>query len=155
MLPSRICQLFFLPAVLLMVLGLLVPQPAFAIQTHGGIEGVVAHEVGHFLFFSGILFILVQGGSDRWSTPGWPFFRRFLYLVLLWNVLTFIEHIMDLGPLADNVVRLNGVATGYTLDSAAGVFYYLTRLDHLILVPALYFFMRALQVWTAKSGDKP
>jgi predicted membrane channel-forming protein YqfA (hemolysin III family) len=125
------------------------------VQTHGGIEGVVAHEVGHFLFFAGMLFILLQGGVNRWTAPGWPYFQKFLYLVLFWNVLTFIEHIMDLSPLADNVIRLNGVATGYILNSAAGAFYYFSRLDHLILVPALYFFMRALQIWTAKSGDKP
>lgn len=134
---------------------LLEPLPAYAVQTHGGIEGVVAHEVGHLIFFCGILFILVQGGVDRWSEPGWQFFRRFLYLILCWNVLTFIAHLLDLSPLTDNSILINGRVTGYTIDSAASALYYFARFDHLILVPALYFLMRALQVWTTKPGDMP
>jgi len=140
--------------ILLLSLYLLLPTTAMAVQSHGGIEGVVSHELGHILFFGGILFILIQGGIDRWKAPGWHSFQKFLYLTLLWNILTFIEHILDISPITDNIIRINGAASGFRLDSAVGAFYYLSRLDHLVLVPALYFLMRALQIWTKKTGDK-
>lgn len=139
---------------LLLSLFLLFPTPAQAVQSHGGIEGVVFHELGHLLFFGGILCILIPGGIERWKAPGWRSFQKFLYLILFWNILTFIEHIMDIGPIAENIIRSNGAATGFLLDSAAGAFYYVSRLDHLVLVPALYFLMHALQIWTAKPGGK-
>ncbi len=125
--------------------------PAWAVQTHGGAEGLVSHQVGHILFFIGMVFLLVRQHQSRLTGPGWREFKVFLILVILWNCLTFIGHwfreVVDM----DKFVQDNGHMVGYQITNTFDLIFYITRLDHILLVPAFLFLLMALRRWGQSS----
>ncbi|GAB4346843.1 MAG: hypothetical protein Kow0089_24370 [Desulfobulbaceae bacterium] len=140
------------PAALLALLPLLLcASPAEAVQAHGGAEGLVAHQLGHLLFFSGIIFLLAKIHRERVSGPGWGLFRGFLWLLIVWNCVTFPGHWMHEHIDPGKFVRTGGVVTGFVVSDLFDAVFYLTRLDHLFLVPAFLFLVLALDRWEKKS----
>ena len=69
-------------------------EPAFAVQQHGGAEGLVSHQIGHILFISGMIDLLYRIYHNHITGPGWLEFKAFLWLVIMWNILTFAGHWM-------------------------------------------------------------
>ncbi|NIP99244.1 MAG: hypothetical protein GWO19_01335, partial [Nitrospinaceae bacterium] len=45
--------------------------PVWAVQTHGGSEGLVAHQIGHLLFVLGMIYLLVRIHSMQLRGRGW------------------------------------------------------------------------------------
>ena len=123
------------------------PVHAWAVQQHGGAEGLVAHEIGHILFIAGMLFLLYRMRRPATSGYGWFEFKLFLVLIVLWNTLTFYGHWYHeiLNP--EKYVRLHGKITGFTLTGFVDALFYLSRLDHLVLLPAFLCLMLALIKW--------
>lgn len=124
---------------------------AQAVQAHGGAEGLVSHQLGHVLFVAGMAFLLFRIVRTRTSGPGWPAFKSFLWLIILWNLLTFVGHWLHefVGP--EKYVTADGRAIGYSLNGLFDLLFYLTRLDHLVLVPALLMLLAALRRWKERS----
>ena len=67
-------------ALVVSALMVLFATPAWAVQTHGGIEGLVSHQVGHFLFVVGMIYLLVRihsmqlqgrAGLNSGCSSGW------------------------------------------------------------------------------------
>lgn len=135
------------PVILALICSLCNPVHAWAVQQHGGAEGLVAHEIGHILFIIGMLFLLYRMRGPATSGPGWFEFKLFLVLIVLWNMLTFYGHwhqeILD----PEKYVRLHGKITGFTLTGFVDALFYLSRLDHLVLLPAFLCLMLALIKW--------
>ncbi len=125
--------------------------PAWGVQTHGGVEGLVSHQLGHLLFASGMVYLLFRLYAMRIKGIGWAHFRIFLWLLLAWNVLTFSGHWLDQFETGDNLIREGSRMIGYTVTGFRGALFYLTRLDHLILVPAGIFLLLALRRWRDAS----
>lgn len=121
--------------------------PAWAVQTHGGAEGLVSHQIGHVLFFISMVFLLVQQHRRQLTGPGWREFKVFLVLVILWNCFTFVGHwlreMVDIGKF----VQDNGHMVGYQITNTFDLIFYVTRLDHLLLVPAFLSLLMALRRW--------
>ena len=69
-------------------------MPVYAVQQHGGAEGLVSHQVGHILFISGMTCLLYRVYHSRITGKGWLEFKSFLWLIILWNILTFSGHWM-------------------------------------------------------------
>lgn len=136
-----------LPGTVACILCLLVPLNAWAVQQHGGAEGLVTHEIGHILFVAGMLFLLYRMRRPATSGYGWFEFKLFLVLIILWNVLTFYGHwhqeVLD----PEKYVRLHGKITGFKLSGFLDGLFYLSRLDHLLLLPAFLCLMFALMKW--------
>lgn len=132
---------------LLWLNGMLWATPAWAVQAHGGTEGLVSHQIGHVLFFVSMIFLLVQQHLRRLVGPGWREFKVFVILVILWNCLTFVGHwlreFVDMGKF----VQDNGHTIGYQITNTFDFIFYLTRLDHILLVPAFLFLLMALRNW--------
>lgn len=131
-----------------LALFLLVGQNAFAVQSHGGSEGLVSHQIGHFLFVIGMTYLLARIYSLKLRRGGWFEFKLFLWLLLLWNVITFSGHWMDEYVAAENFVRVNGSLVYFVIESPMDLVYYLSRLDHLVLVPSFMFLLLALRKWS-------
>jgi hypothetical protein len=129
-------------------LTLLWAEPAGAVQQHGGTEGLVSHEIGHILFIIGMGYLLFWVYRLRMTGAGWSEFKVFLWLILCWNFLTFSGHWMGEVVDPEKFIRINGEITGYSLDSLFDFFFYLTRLDHLVLVPSFFFLLLALKRWS-------
>lgn len=125
--------------------------PAQAVQLHGGLEGLVVHQIGHILFAGGMLFLIIIGRLNHWRGAGWDRFRCFLGLTVLWNVLTFTGHWLRLLVDDGKFVRLGGKVVGFRVDSFADIVFYLASLDHLLLLPALLCLAVALRQWKQAS----
>ena len=70
----------------------LFPHAAWAVQQHGGAEGLVSHQIGHFLFISGMFYLLYRLHFFSPGGPGWFEFKLFVWLIICWNFLTFYGH---------------------------------------------------------------
>jgi len=129
---------------------LLFPAGASAVQHHGGMEGLVSHEIGHALFMAGLIIFLVwiRGYHEK----GWPAFRSGLFLLLLWNILTFSGHLLYEMQDGSRLIRAGGRTVAFHAGSAADLCFYLTRFDHVLLLPAMIFLFIALRQWSSVSG---
>lgn len=126
-------------------------NPAWAVQAHGGQEGLVAHQLGHFLFTVGMLFLLYRLYKEKTKGGGWVEFKTFLWLLILWNITTFTGHWMNEFVDNDKFIRVDGAILSFTAGSFQDVIYYATRLDHLVLIPSFAFLIAALRKWRTQS----
>ena len=127
---------------------LLCANPAAAVQQHGGAEGLVSHEIGHILFITGMGYLLFWVYRLRMTGGGWAPFKIFLWLILAWNVLTFTGHWMHELVDPGKFVLADGEITHFSITSLFDFFFYLTRLDHLLLIPSFFFLLLALKKWS-------
>jgi hypothetical protein len=114
-------------------------SPAWAVQSHGGVEGLVSHEIGHILFTIGMTFLLFRLLLEKLPARSWRMFKYFLIFIILWNILTFVGHMMNEMVDTAKIIKSNGHAIGFWVESLFDLFYYMTRLDHILLVPAFIF----------------
>lgn len=135
----------------LLALFVLAAQNASAVQSHGGSEGLVSHQIGHILFAIGMGYLLSRIYSMKLHGGGWLEFKVFLWLLLLWNVITFSGHWMDEYVSAENFIRLNGIIAYFVIEDLMGLVYYMSRLDHLVLVPSFFFLLLSLRKWSVSQ----
>lgn len=133
------------------MLAVLCPIEAWAVQQHGGAEGLVAHQIGHALFVLGIGFLLFKVSRSGLKGSGWLRFKIFLGLIVAWNFLTFSGHWMKEFVDSAKFTRMNGNIISYQIDGFADAYFYLTRLDHLLLVPAFFYLYLSLRKWGQKK----
>jgi hypothetical protein len=128
-------------AVIVYALTALVPGCAFAIQVHGGSEGVVVHQLGHvFLLASMGVFVYWLRESGLLKDGGWRYIMGFALFIGLWNIDVILMHYLDEQGMLIRAVR-KGLWT-VTIENDQGskilsLIYYIGKLDHLICVPAL------------------
>jgi len=129
---------------LLANLGLILcPASAWATQTHGGLEGLFVHQLAH-LFFAlsmGLLIFWLR----KWRltvSVGWRYIQYAAFFLIAWNLDTMASHWLQEQSGLINVQNIAGLqmhvvtADGWQWLSHI---YYLTKLDHLLCVPALVF----------------
>ncbi len=119
------------------------PVPAWATQTHGGLEGLWVHQTAH-LFFAlsmGLLIFWLR----KWRltvSQGWRFIQFAAFFFIAWNIDTMASHwLQEQAGLIEvrNVAPLQmQIVTAENWNWLSKVFY-LTKLDHLLCVPALVF----------------
>ena len=141
----RIVKLLFSGCVFL--LACVYSPPVWAVQTHGGSEGLVSHQIGHLLFIIGMATILFMVLYSRITGPGWLMFKGFLVLIVLWNVLTFSGHWLNEFIDMEKFVYSHGNKVGFRVENSADFFFYISQLDHLVLIPALIFLGFSLKIW--------
>ena len=120
---------------------------AWAVQAHGGSEGLVSHQIGHFLFATGMGYLLFRLRSMRQKGGGWLEFKTFIWLLIAWNVVTFSGHWMNEFVANEKFIKDHARTLSFTIENLHDAIYYLTRLDHLILVPSFAFLLMALRKW--------
>ena len=119
------------------------PTSAWATQTHGGLEGLFVHQLAH-LFFAlsmGLLIFWLR----KWRltvSVGWRYIQYAAFFFIAWNLDTMASHwlleqsglinVQNIAPLQMRITT----ADGWQWLTEV---YYLTKLDHLICVPALIF----------------
>lgn len=126
---------------------IMLADPAFAVQQHSGAEGLVSHQVGHILFITGMVYLLFRVNLNRITGPGWFEFKCFLWSIILWNILTFSGHWMREIVVPEKFIKEGTQLTAFVITDTFDIFFYLTRLDHLLLVPSFLFLLFALQKW--------
>lgn len=136
-----------LPFTFFLALGTLAPSTARAVQQHGGAEGLVSHQIGHVLFILGMGYLLYQAYRNPIVGPGWREFRGFLWLIVLWNILTFSGHWMREFIDPERFLKAGSRTIAFTIEEFPDALFYLSSLDHLILVPAIFLLLLALRKW--------
>jgi hypothetical protein len=132
---------------LFFLIPLLFPHAAWAVQQHGGAEGLVSHQIGHLLFIFGMFYLLYRLHLSSPSGPGWKEFKLFVWLIICWNFLTFYGHWHQ--ELIDpaKFLQINGKTSGFMISGPIDVLFYFSRLDHLVLLPAFLYLLTALAKW--------
>lgn len=126
-------------------------DPAWAVQTHGGAEGLVSHQIGHLLFVIGMGYLLFKLYRTRVEGPGWFEFKGFLWLIIFWNFVTFSGHWLDETIDPHKFLASGGETVAFRITNWSDLFFYLTRLDHLILVPSFLLLLLALRKWEGQQ----
>lgn len=127
---------------------LLIPAAqAYGVQSHSGTEGLVSHLLGHLLFTLAMVVLFLRLLRSKIQGPGWSEFKWFLAMIISWNVLTFSGHWMEQVVRAEQFVRHNNRITAFHINSFFDLVFYLTRLDHLLLVPAFVLLLLAIRNW--------
>ena len=125
-------------------------SPAWGVQSHGGAEGLVSHQIGHILFVIGMGYLLVHLYRLHVKGVGWTEFKVFLWLIIAWNILTFSGHWMHEVVDKERFIITNEHVTSFSVSNFTDAYYYVTNLDHVVLVPALAFLLCALREWRAQ-----
>jgi hypothetical protein len=136
---------------LLLSLEMIAPSTACAVQQHGGAEGLVSHQIGHVLFILGMAYLLFQAQKNPILGPGWKEFRGFLWLIVLWNILTFSGHWVREFIDPQRFLKEGSRTIAFTIEKFPDALFYLSSLDHLVLVPAFFFLLLALRKWSHQA----
>lgn len=115
--------------------------PSWATQTHGEPEGLYVHQLAH-LFFTFSMGLLIYWLRQRRLVreKAWRYIQYSALLFILWNLDTFAVHFLDEQV---DIIRISRLDDWHLrIDTAAdyvhlGLIYYLAKLDHLLLVPAM------------------
>ena len=122
-------------------------NPAWAVQAHGSSEGLVAHQIGHILFITGMGYLLSRLYRIELKGLGWLEFKIFLWLIIVWNFLAFSGHWINEYMPAEKFIKSDGNTIAFTITNITDAYFYFTRLDHLFLVPSFVFLLLALRKW--------
>lgn len=125
--------------------------PAWAVQSHGGSEGLVVHQIGHLLFAGGMAYLLFRLQRIQLKAYDWFEFKMFLWLIIAWNVLTFSAHALGESVDKTKFIFLNGELVAFSINDFADAWFYLSQLDHLLLVPSFVFLLLALRKWEQQA----
>ena len=139
-------------ALLLLVV---LPVPAYAIQIHGAPEGLYVHQIGHILFAVAMVGFAIRIRKSRLGREkSWQYMSIGALLFALWNGWAFLGHIFDvLMPLEDFLTGSTGQQTLLAVHSPVNLLYYVFKMDHLLCIPALVFVYLALRLMTAQDVD--
>lgn len=132
------------------------PRPALALQTHGPPEGLYVHQLAHVLFAAALLFLIWQVKYE--GLTGLPGFRQLRWacgLFVLWNVVAFLGHWSEELLLPQAFQGQPGdLSRRLVMSRFSAWMYYLTKLDHLILVPAFFLLWRGLKALLSKQPEE-
>lgn len=132
-----------------LLIGALLPVPAHATQTHGGAEGLVVHQFAHlfFIFSMGLLIYWLRK-RRLVSHKGWRYIQYAALFFIFWNLDAFFSHwLLE----QSNILTVETTqGRQFRISTASGLqwlgtIYYLTKLDHLLCVPAMLFLLLGLR----------
>jgi hypothetical protein len=133
-----------------MILGWTCPEPAFAYIPHWDPkEGFFIRQFSYLFFLFSMLFFFYELKAENLrQKPGFRFLALASGFFALWNLNCFVGQFIALGLGSSVMVEPAGIFSQKLVMTDPLVWvYYLTKLDHLLLVPAflcLYFGIRAL-----------
>jgi hypothetical protein len=116
------------------------PDIVLATQTHGGPEGVYAHQIAH-LFYALSMGFFIHWLRERKlvEESGWRFIQYAAFFLIIWNLDAFLVHFLErIGISSIQINAQNG-------NNGLKELYYFAKLDHLLCVPALFFLYLGLR----------
>lgn len=120
---------------------LLLPDNAWALQSHGAPEGLYVHQMAHVFVALAMAYWFWDIRRSSFAGKGWRYLQIFCVLMLAWNIVAFTGHALTVSLEVEHF----STATGYLNSRLVGpmdlqkVVYYITRFDHFVIVPALFF----------------
>lgn len=135
----------------------LYPAPALAYIPHWDPkEGFFVRQFSYLVFLVAMFYLffeLKQGGLQKYR--GFRFLAWASLLFALWNLDCFVGQFLSLNLDSSQVVGPTGsLAQRLHMADAATWVYYLTKLDHLLLVPAYYLFYLGIKAFRQQPNLK-
>ncbi|MBM9604998.1 hypothetical protein [Desulfopila inferna] len=125
------------------------PDNAWALQSHGAPEGNYVHQMAHLLFMVALLYLYWHTRrTTALSSRGWKFLQTFCLVFACWNIVAFLGH-----EAFESLSSADFQQTGTLNEQIAGpitpvkVIYFLTKMDHLLFVPALWALVISLRTF--------
>jgi len=136
-------------------IALLFCREAWALQTHGGAEGVVVHQLAHIQYLGALGYLFWDIRRSSFVGVGWRYLQRFCLLMMAWNGIAFIGHFAQMKLGEGAISTEDGYLSALLLlpVTFSKWVYYITALDHLVCVPALFFLYLAMRSFY-RSLDK-
>lgn len=128
---------------------LLSPQTALATQSHGGMEGLYAHQIAHIFFMVAMGFLIFWLSKKHLEEKeGWRSIQIAAFFFILWNADAFLVHFLETQP--DLIVITKTAPWTIAIDVAPdrqglAMLYYAAKLDHLLSLPAMIFLFIGLR----------
>jgi hypothetical protein len=134
-------------ALLLPAAFLLLPDQAWALQSHGPPEGIYVHQFAHLFYAAALAYLFWDVGRNKFPGKGWRYLQVFCVLTILWNLLTFSGHWLGFYIADSDIIRSSGYFSSQISGpiSAIKLTYFCATLDHLISLPAILFLFLALR----------
>ncbi len=124
------------------------PIDAYATQLHASSEGIITHQVGHLFFlFSMVALIFTITGKELDTQKGWRLIQYSAFFFILWNLDAVAAHFFDNQI---HAVKIENISLGRirVVTENGSPFlawlYYVLKMDHLLCVPAMFFFYRGI-----------
>jgi hypothetical protein len=118
----------------------LAPDKAWALQIHNSPEGLYVHQLAHILFAFSMAVLAYWLEINHFTEErGWRLIQISCLLFLLWNLVAFTGHYVEVMIPPDLIEGRAGSWNQKIMiegDSIAVVYYFL-KLDHLVCVPAI------------------
>lgn len=126
-----------------------IPTQAWALQSHGSPEGLYVHQMSHVLFVAALIYLFWDIRRSSFHGKGWSYLKLFCIVMLLWNLVAFSGHFTHLPMETSDFLTNDNYFQTYILKPLTPLkwIYFLTRLDHLFSVPALFFLYLALRAF--------
>ena len=129
-------------------------REAWALQTHGGNEGVVVHQLAHFQYLGALGYLLWDIRRSSFSGVGWQYLQHFCWLMMIWNGIAFVGHFAQMSLPENAISTEDGYLSALLLPVDFGKWiYYVTALDHLVITPALFFLFLAMRSFS-RAADR-
>jgi hypothetical protein len=130
-------------------------QDAWALQTHGGSEGVVVHQLAHIQYLGALGYLLWDIRRSGFAGVGWLYLQRFCWLMMIWNGIAFIGHFAQMALPDGAISTEDGYLSALLLlpVSFGHWIYYVTALDHLVITPALFFLFLAMRSFSRTAAS--
>lgn len=143
---------FHLPVGLVLML-LVIPDSAWALQPHGEPEGLYLHQMAHLLFSGSLIYLFLHTKKTKeLQGKGWQYLQIFCILFAAWNLLALIGHEAAKFLEPEDFINQDswfGIITGPVTSTK--LLYFITKMDHLIYVPALFCLVIALRKFNQEA----
>lgn len=141
--PRILTLLSALPVLAVLLSG----ENAWALQTHGGPEGLVVHQLAHLQYLGALGYLLWDIRRSSFSGLGWLYLQWFCGLMMLWNAVAFAGHFAQLALPESALVTDNGYLSSLLLypEGVLRWLYLSTSLDHLVITPGLFCLFLAMR----------
>jgi len=132
------------------------PTQAMALQPHGGPEGLYIHQGAHIIFMIAMIsFAMRIYRSPLINKKAWRLMSFGAWLLALWNLWAFSGHILEEIISDSHLIKLSGDDTPYLqITSWKEVLYYFLKMDHLICLPAVFFFYLGIKAMSSEFLDR-
>ncbi|SDP15205.1 hypothetical protein [Desulforhopalus singaporensis] len=132
-----------------LLVSFLMPGPAWALQSHGAPEGICVHQMAHILFAGALAYLYWHTRkSPAIASRGWRYLQYFCGILIAWNLLAFTGH--ELYELLTPEDFINKDTWSEQLSpplSGVKIIYYIAKMDHVFMVPALFYLVRSLKTF--------
>jgi len=111
---------------------------AWALQSHGGPEGIYVHQMAHVLFMASLGYLHWHTRRTQDEGKGWKLLRFACFMLFCWNALAFTGHLaLEHLSMADFLDKDTWGEQLVLPITPVKTLYYITKMDHFLMVPAL------------------